>query len=124
MFSRLYFCVTSINLVQLSGNDMIQKKGYFVCIGMTVLCADAFSQSNHSNNDHVRDDSHLRPIPACFCVASLKVRVAMRNKKTISGDVARFAKHGKRTLPLIYIGLNIYYQVSQGKVIPVPNEWR
>jgi hypothetical protein len=51
---------------------------------MTVLCADAFSQSNHSNNDNVRYDSHLRPTPACFCVASLKVGVAMRNKKTIT----------------------------------------
>jgi hypothetical protein len=49
-----------------------------------VLCADAFSQSNHSNNDNVRDDSHLRPTPACFCVASLKVGVAMHNKKTIT----------------------------------------
>jgi hypothetical protein len=25
------------------------------------------------------------PTPACFCVASLKVGVAMRNKKTITG---------------------------------------
>jgi hypothetical protein len=47
----------------------------------TVLCAD---QSNHSNNDNVRDDSHLRPTPACFCVASLKVGVAMQNIKTIT----------------------------------------
>jgi hypothetical protein len=46
-----------------------------------VLCADAFSQSNHSKKDNVRDDSHLRPTPACFCVASLKVGVAMHNKK-------------------------------------------
>jgi hypothetical protein len=49
-----------------------------------VLCADAFSQNNHSNNDNVRDDSHLRPTPACFCVASLKVGVTMRNKKMIT----------------------------------------
>jgi hypothetical protein len=46
-----------------------------------VLCANAFSQRNHSNNDNVRDD---RPTPACFCVASLKVGVAMHNKKTIT----------------------------------------
>jgi hypothetical protein len=49
-----------------------------------VLCADAFSRSNHSNNDNVRDDGYLRPTPACFCVASLKVGVTMRNKKTIT----------------------------------------
>jgi hypothetical protein len=49
-----------------------------------VLFADAFSQSNHSNNDNVRDDSHLRPTPACFCAASLKVGAAMRNKKMIT----------------------------------------
>jgi hypothetical protein len=48
-----------------------------------VLCADTFSQSNHSNNDNVTDDNHLRPILACFCVASLKVGVAMRNKEMI-----------------------------------------
>jgi hypothetical protein len=76
--------VTSVNLVLLNGNHMRQKKGYFVWIGITVLCANAFSQSNHSNNDNVRDDSHFRPTPACFCVASLKVVVAMRNKKTIT----------------------------------------
>jgi hypothetical protein len=50
----------------------------------TVLCADAFSRSNHSKNDNVRDDGHLRPTPACFCVASPKVGVAMCNKKTIT----------------------------------------
>jgi hypothetical protein len=49
-----------------------------------VLCADAFSQSNHSNNDDVRDDGHLMPTPACFYVASLKAGVAMRNKKMIT----------------------------------------
>jgi hypothetical protein len=49
-----------------------------------VLCADAIHQGNHSNNDNVRDDSHLRPIPACFCVASLKVGVAMHNKNMIT----------------------------------------
>jgi hypothetical protein len=47
-----------------------------------VLCADAFS--NHSNNDNVRDDSHLRPTPACFYVGSMKVGVAISNKKTIT----------------------------------------
>jgi hypothetical protein len=79
-----------------------------------VLCADAFSQSNHSNNDNVRDDSHLRPTPACLCVASLKVGVAMLNKKDYhSDDVAKVANHRKSmTLPLIYTGFNIYYQVS------------
>jgi hypothetical protein len=47
-----------------------------------VFCADAVSQSNHSNNDNVRDDSHFRPTPACFCVASLKVGVATHKRKT------------------------------------------
>jgi hypothetical protein len=46
-----------------------------------VIRANSFSKSNHNNNDNVRDDSHLRPTPACFCVASLKVRVAMHKKK-------------------------------------------
>jgi hypothetical protein len=83
-----------------------------------VLRADAFSLSNHSNNDNVRNDSHLRPRPACFCVTSLKVGVALHNKKTITVMMwLEFLSMEKdMTLPLIDTDLNIYYQAVKVKL--------
>jgi hypothetical protein len=53
---------------------------------LTVLCANAFSQSNHNNNDN-----DLRPTSPCFCVTSLKVGAVMRNKRiNITPNLHRF----------------------------------